>query len=217
MIREKEIYSYIVAFIAMLAMSIAIYLLASEDDAENTRVFNRENFVEKEIELNPKNFSNTHKIDVEIDKVNLEIVKMSSDLERMSLEYAELVEEMEVIKSNLDWLNKTTAFGAYTRVMLQALPQTIKMESLQDYRSQVNIRTYEISKAIRAVSQSQEERLIATERIDLEKLQQLNSLYKALSNQIETLIVVSGDYSLALAEARDFLKERQVWTYSNAP
>ncbi|WP_139280432.1 hypothetical protein, partial [Vibrio parahaemolyticus] len=70
MIREKEIYSYIVAFIAMLAMSIAIYLLASEDDAENTRVFNRENFVEKEIELNPKNFSNTHKIDVEIDKVN---------------------------------------------------------------------------------------------------------------------------------------------------
>ncbi|MGL1304884.1 mechanosensitive ion channel domain-containing protein [Vibrio parahaemolyticus] len=217
MIREKEIYSYIVAFIAMLAMSIAIYLLTSEDDAENTRVFNRENFVEKEIELNPKNFSNTHKIDVEIDKVNLEIVKMSSDLERMSLEYAELVEEMEVIKSNLDWLNKTTAFGAYTRVMLQALPQTIKMESLQDYRSQVNIRTYEISKAIRAVSQSQEERLIATERIDLEKLQQLNSLYKALSNQIETLIVVSGDYSLALAEARDFLKERQVWTYSNAP
>ncbi|TOG12455.1 mechanosensitive ion channel protein MscS, partial [Vibrio parahaemolyticus] len=177
MIREKEIYSYIVAFIAMLAMSIAIYLLASEDDTENTRVFNRENFVEKEIELNPKNFSNTHKIDVEIDKVNLEIVKMSSDLERMSLEYAELVEEMEVIKSNLDWLNKTTAFGAYTRVMLQALPQTIKMESLQDYRSQVNIRTYEISKAIRAVSQSQEERLIATERIDLEKLQQLNSLY----------------------------------------
>ncbi|NES63779.1 hypothetical protein, partial [Vibrio parahaemolyticus] len=68
MIREKEIYSYIVAFIAMLAMSIAIYLLASEDDAENTRVFNRENFVEKEIELNPMNFSNTHKIDVEIDK-----------------------------------------------------------------------------------------------------------------------------------------------------
>ncbi|MDW3190591.1 mechanosensitive ion channel protein MscS, partial [Vibrio sp. Vb0932] len=135
----------------------------------------------------------------------------------MSLEYAELVEEMEVIKSNLDWLNKTTAFGAYTRVMLQALPQTIKMESLQDYRSQVNIRTYEISKAIRAVSQSQEERLIATERIDLEKLQQLNSLYKALSNQIDTLIAVSGDYSIALEEARSFLKEREVWAYSNAP
>ncbi len=56
MIREKEIYSYIVAFIAMLAMSIAIYLLASEDDAENTRVFNRENFVEKESSSIPRTF-----------------------------------------------------------------------------------------------------------------------------------------------------------------
>ncbi|MEF1296352.1 hypothetical protein QTO08_10825, partial [Vibrio parahaemolyticus] len=27
----------------------------------------------------------------------------------------------------------------------------------------------------------------------------------------------SGDYSIALEEARSFLKEREVWAYSNAP
>ncbi|MCG6418183.1 mechanosensitive ion channel protein MscS, partial [Vibrio fluvialis] len=31
------------------------------------------------------------------------------------------------------------------------------------------------------------------------------------------LISVCGDYSVALEEARTFLKERQVWTYSSSP
>ncbi|MGL1161865.1 hypothetical protein ACSTKX_24735, partial [Vibrio parahaemolyticus] len=66
---------------------------------------------------------------LEIDNVKREIVKMSSDLERQSLDYAQLVDEMEVIKSNLDWLSKTTAFSSYTREMLQALPQRINIES----------------------------------------------------------------------------------------
>lgn len=217
MIRKKEIYSYIIAFMAMIVMSIAVYFLTSEDDTAYSRVFNRESFIEKEIEYNQKNFSNAHKLGLEIDKVKREIVKMSSDLEKLSLEYAELVNEMEVIKSNLDWLSKTTAFGSYTREMLQALPQKINIESLQDYRSQVNIRIYEITKAERAVSLPSRDNSDSLEKIDLKKLQELTSLYKALSSQINTLISVSADYSVALEEARAFLKERQVWTYSNAP
>ncbi|EGQ9353784.1 mechanosensitive ion channel domain-containing protein [Vibrio parahaemolyticus] len=217
MIREKEVYSYLLAFTVMLAMSITIYFLTREDDSENTRVFNRESFVETEVKHNRKNFSNSHKLGLEINRVELEIVKMSSELEQVSLEYSKLVEEMEVIKNNLDWLNKTTAFGAYTRVMLQELPQKINLESLQDYRSQVNIRIYEISKAVRTASVFHEEDSKSPEHVDLEKLRQLISLYKALSNQIDTLIAVSGDYSIALEEARSFLKEREVWAYSNAP
>lgn len=56
MIREKEVYSYLLAFTVMLAMSITIYFLTREDDSENTRVFNRESFVEKEVKHNRKNF-----------------------------------------------------------------------------------------------------------------------------------------------------------------
>lgn len=171
MIREKEVYSYLLAFTVMLAMSITIYFLTREDDSENKRVFNRESFVEKEVKHNRKNFSNPHKLGLEINRVELEIVKMSSELEQVSLEYSKLVEEMEVIKNNLDWLNKTTAFGAYTRVMLQELPQKINLESLQDYRSQVNIRIYEISKAVRTASVLHEEDSKSPEHVDLEKLQ----------------------------------------------
>ncbi|MDF4338497.1 mechanosensitive ion channel [Vibrio parahaemolyticus] len=127
MIREKEVYSYLLAFTVMLAMSITIYFLTREDDSENTRVFNRESFVETEVKHNRKNFSNSHKL------------------------------------------------GFH------------------------------------------EEDSKSPEHVDLEKLRQLISLYKALSNQIDTLIAVSGDYSIALEEARSFLKEREVWAYSNAP
>ncbi|EKO3989303.1 mechanosensitive ion channel protein MscS, partial [Vibrio fluvialis] len=92
MIREKEIYSYVMAFLAMLGMSIAIYFLSREDDSESARYFNQASFIEKEIENNQKNFSNAHKLGLEIDKVKLESVKMSSELERMSFEYSDLVE-----------------------------------------------------------------------------------------------------------------------------
>lgn len=34
---------------------------------------------------------------------------------------------------------------------------------------------------------------------------------------MDALISVSADYSVTLEEARAFLKERQVWTYSNSP
>ncbi len=217
MIREKEIYSYVMAFLAMLGMSIAIYFLSREDDSESARYFNQASFIEKEIENNQKNFSNAHKLGLEIDKVKLESVKMSSELERMSFEYSDLVEKMDVIKSNLEWLNKTTVFGTYTREMLQNLPRRINIESLQDYRSQVNIRIYEISKSLRGGHFPQEGSPNAEEHIDLERLQQLATLYQTLSNQINALISVCGDYSVALEEARTFLKERQVWTYSSSP
>lgn len=167
------------------------------------KVFNRENFIEREIEYDQEYFTDTHKLEIELDKVKLEIAKMSTDLERVSLEYAELTEELEVIKSNLDWLNKTTEFGAYTRKMLQELPQNVDLESLQDYRAQVNIRLYEISKAKRV--------------LESDKLQELIALYKTLSTAIDSLIAVSSDYSLVLEDARAFFKERQVWTYSNSP
>ncbi|HFD4265954.1 TPA: mechanosensitive ion channel domain-containing protein [Vibrio parahaemolyticus] len=217
MIRKKEIYSYIIAFMVMIVTSITVYLLTSEDDTAYSRVFSSNSFIEKEIVYNQKNFSNAHKLGLEIDNVKREIVKMSSDLERQSLDYAQLVDEMEVIKSNLDWLSKTTAFSSYTREMLQALPQRINIESLQDYRSQVNIRIYEIAKAERAESILNPDNSTSLEKVDLEKLEELMSLYKALLTQINTLISVSGDYSVALEEARVFLKERQVWTYSNSP
>ncbi|WP_417507825.1 mechanosensitive ion channel domain-containing protein [Marinomonas gallaica] len=217
MIRKKEIYSYIIAFMVMIVTSITVYLLTSEDDTAYSRVFSSNSFIEKEIVYNQKNFSNAHKLGLEIDNVKREIVKMSSDLERQSLEYAQLVDEMEVIKSNLDWLSKTTAFSSYTREMLQALPQRINIASLQDYRSQVNIRIYEIAKAERAESILNPDNSTSLEKVDLEKLEELMSLYKALLTQINTLISVSGDYSVALEEARVFLKERQVWTYSNSP
>ncbi|HBB9966289.1 TPA: mechanosensitive ion channel [Vibrio parahaemolyticus] len=217
MIRKKEIYSYIIAFMVMIVTSITVYLLTSEDDTAYSRVFSSNSFIEKEIVYNQKNFSNAHKLGLEIDNVKREIVKMSSDLERQSLDYAQLVDEMEVIKSNLDWLSKTTAFSSYTREMLQALPQRINIESLQDYRSQVNIRIYEIAKAERAESILNPDNSTSLEKVDLEKLEELMSLYKALLTQINTLISVSGDYSVALEEARFFLKERQVWTYSNSP
>ncbi|WP_255202912.1 hypothetical protein [Vibrio natriegens] len=109
------------------------------------------------------------------------------------------------------------AFGTYTRKMLQELPQKINIERLQDYHSQVNIRLYEITKAERAARLPSGVSASSAQYVDLEKLQQLISLYKALSNQVESLIAVSGDYSVALEEARAFLKERQVWTYSNSP
>nr|WP_267136024.1 mechanosensitive ion channel domain-containing protein [Vibrio sp. J1-1] len=201
----------------MIVTSITVYLLTSEDDTAYSRVFSSNSFIEKEIVYNQKNFSNAHKLGLEIDNVKREIVKMSSDLERQSLEYAQLVDEMEVIKSNLDWLSKTTAFSSYTREMLQALPQRINIASLQDYRSQVNIRIYEIAKAERAESILNPDNSTSLEKVDLEKLEELMSLYKALLTQINTLISVSGDYSVALEEARVFLKERQVWTYSNSP
>lgn len=201
----------------MIVTSITVYLLTSEDDTAYSRVFSSNSFIEKEIVYNQKNFSNAHKLGLEIDNVKREIVKMSSDLERQSLDYAQLVDEMEVIKSNLDWLSKTTAFSSYTREMLQALPQRINIESLQDYRSQVNIRIYEIAKAERAESILNPDNSTSLEKVDLEKLEELMSLYKALLTQINTLISVSGDYSVALEEARVFLKERQVWTYSNSP
>ncbi|MEE3877306.1 mechanosensitive ion channel domain-containing protein [Vibrio sp. YYF0003] len=217
MIRKKEIYSYIIAFMVMITTSITVYLLTSEDDTAYSRVFSSNNFIEKEIVYNQKNFSNTHKLGLEIDKVKLEIGKMSANLERVSLEYGQLVDEMEVIKSNLDWLRKTTAFSSYTRKTLQELPQKINIESLRDYRSQVDIRIYEITKAERAESKLNPDNSSSAEKMDLEKLQELMSLYKALLSQIDTLISVAGDYSFALEEARVFLKERQVWTYSNSP
>ncbi|ANQ19667.1 mechanosensitive ion channel domain-containing protein [Vibrio natriegens] len=203
MIRKKEIFSYVVAFTIMVVMSISIYILTYEEQTAYSKVFNRENFIEREIEYDQEYFTDTHKLEIELDKVKLEIAKMSSDLERVSLEYAELTEELEVIKSNLDWLNKTTEFGAYTRKMLQELPQNVDLESLQDYRAQVNIRLYEISKAERV--------------LESDKLQELIALYKTLSTAIDTLIAVSSDYSLVLEDARAFFKERQVWTYSNSP
>ncbi|EGR2845538.1 mechanosensitive ion channel [Vibrio parahaemolyticus] len=217
MIRQKEIYSYIFAFIAMIVMSATIYLLTNEDDSAYYSVFSRDGFLANEIEYNPKSFLNIDELGPEIDKVKLEIVKISSDIERVSLEYSELVEEMEVIKNNLDWLSKTTTFGNYTREMLQELPQKINIESLLDYRSQVNIRVYEITKAERAANLTTAGSSNSNKEVDLEKLQQLISLYKALLQQIDTFISVSGDYSSALEEARAFLQERQVWTYSNSP
>ncbi|MGP8304894.1 mechanosensitive ion channel domain-containing protein [Vibrio sp. YIC-376] len=217
MIRKKEIYSYIIAFMAMIVMSITIYLLTSEDDTAYSRVFNSDSFIETEIQFDQNYVVNSHDIGLEIEKVTSEIKKMSSDLERVSLEYATLAEEIEVIKSNLDWLSKTTAFGSYTRKMLQELPQRINIERLQDYRSQVNIRIYEITKAERAASLPSGVTSSSAQYVDLDKLKELISLYKALSNQVDTLIAVSGDYSVALEAARAFLKERQVWTYSNSP
>ncbi|EPM39559.1 small mechanosensitive ion channel protein MscS [Vibrio natriegens NBRC 15636 = ATCC 14048 = DSM 759] len=187
----------------MVVMSISIYVLTYEEHTAYSKVFNRENFIEREIEYDQEYFTDTHKLEIELDKVKLEIAKMSTDLERVSLEYAELTEELEVIKSNLDWLNKTTEFGAYTRKMLQELPQNVDLESLQDYRAQVNIRLYEISKAKRV--------------LESDKLQELIALYKTLSTAIDSLIAVSSDYSLVLEDARAFFKERQVWTYSNSP
>ncbi|WP_186277423.1 hypothetical protein [Vibrio parahaemolyticus] len=198
-------------------MSATIYLLTNEDDSAYYSVFSRDGFLANEIEYNPKSFLNIDELGPEIDKVKLEIVKISSDIERVSLEYSELVEEMEVIKNNLDWLSKTTTFGNYTREMLQELPQKINIESLLDYRSQVNIRVYEITKAERAANLTTAGSSNSNKEVDLEKLQQLISLYKALLQQIDTFISVSGDYSSALEEARAFLQERQVWTYSNSP
>ncbi|MGY0615982.1 mechanosensitive ion channel domain-containing protein [Vibrio sp. FJH11] len=217
MIRKKEIYSYIIAFMAMIVMSITIYLLTSEDDTAYSRVFNSDSFIETEIQFDQNYVVNSHDIGLEIEKVTSEIKKMSSDLEGISLEYAALTEEIEVIKSNLDWLSKTTSFGSYTRKMLQELPQRINIERLQDYRSQVNIRIYEITKAERAASLPSGVTSSSAQYVDLDKLKELISLYKALSNQVETLIAVSGDYSVALEKARTFLEERQVWTYSNSP
>lgn len=217
MIRKKGIYSYIIAFIVMLAMSITIYLLTREDDTAYSSVFNRESLIETEIDVDQNYVLNTYVIELEIDKVTSEIDKMTSDLTRVSLDYATLVEEIEVIKNNLDWLSKTTAFGTYTRKMLQELPQSTSIESLQDYRSQVNIRIYEFTKAERAASSRAGSRSGTEKNVDLDKVQQLISLYKALLNQVDALISVSADYSVALEEARAFLKERQVWTYSNSP
>ncbi|WP_182028299.1 mechanosensitive ion channel domain-containing protein [Vibrio sp. B1FLJ16] len=217
MIRKKEIYSYVIVFIAMIVMSITIYLLTTEDDTTYTNVLNRESFIENEVAFNQPRFLDTHELEVEVDKVKREVTKMSSDLERVSLEYAELIGEMEVIKNNLDWLSKSTTFGSYTREMLQQLPQGIDMERLHDYRSQVNIRLYEMTKAERAVILARRGSSSNDESVDLEKLQQLISLYTSLSNQIDTLISVSSDYSIVLEEARSFLQERVVWTYSSSP
>lgn len=129
MIRKKEIYSYIIAFIVMLAMSITIYLLTREDDTAYSSVFNRESLIETEIGVDQNYVLNTYVIELEIDKVTSEIDKMTADVTRVSLDYATLVEEIEVIKNNLDWLSKTTAFGTYTRKMLQELPQSTNIES----------------------------------------------------------------------------------------
>ncbi len=216
MIKKKEIYSYLIVFMAMIVMSITIYLLTTEDDTAYSNVLNRESFIESEFPFNQPNL-NTHELGAEIDKVKLEITQMSSDLESVSLEYAELIGEMEVIKNNLDWLSKSTDFGSYTREMLQQLPQRIDIESLHDYRSQVNIRLYEMTKAERAAILTRSDNSNTGKDVDSEKLQRLISLYKTLSNQIDTLISVSGDYSIALEEARSFLQEREVWTYSNSP
>ncbi|MCA0937148.1 mechanosensitive ion channel [Vibrio alginolyticus] len=217
MIRKKEIYSYIIAFMAMIVMSITIYLLTIEDDAAYSNVLNRKSFIENGIVFNQQSFLNSRELDTEVEKVKQEIVKMSSDLERVSRENAELSGEMEMIENNLNWLSKTTEFASYTREMLQQLPQRIDAEDLHDYRSQVNIRLYEITKVERAMSLTRGDDSKTYEEVDLEKLHQLISLYKALSNQIDILISVTSDYSVELEEARAFLQERQVWTYSNSP
>ncbi len=217
MIRKKEIYSYIIAFMAMIVMSITIYLLTIEDDAAYSNVLNRKSFIENGIVFNQQSFLNSRELDSEVEKVKQEIVKMSSDLERVSRENAELSGEMEMIENNLNWLSKTTEFASYTREMLQQLPQRIDAEDLHDYRSQVNIRLYEITKVERAMSLTRGDDSKTYEEVDLEKLHQLISLYKALSNQIDILISVTSDYSVELEEARAFLQERQVWTYSNSP
>lgn len=211
MIRKKETYSYIMAFIAMIAMSIAIYLLTSEDENSYSRVLNSDSFIAKELEFSQENFTDTHKLESEIEKVKLEIAKTATDLQNVNLEYTELSDEMKAIKDNLNWLNKTTTFGAYTRNLLQELPKGINIQSLHDYRSQVNLRFYEITKASRASDS------LARDSSNLKKLQELMSLYKQLSTEVDKLIDVSENYSVTLETAIAFLKERQVWTYSNTP
>ncbi|WP_255202911.1 hypothetical protein [Vibrio natriegens] len=69
MIRKKEIYSYIIAFMAVIFMSIVIYLLTREGDTADSQVFDRKSFIETEIQFDQNYVINSHDIGLEIDKV----------------------------------------------------------------------------------------------------------------------------------------------------
>ncbi len=169
---------------------------------------------------NNYNINSSNNLEEWVKGLELKIKRIRSKSRQLQERNKNLNQEMNVVETNLDWLKKTTKFGSYTREMLKKLPERVDVESLIDYRSQVNVDLYEIEKALKrgSFSSSDVPHLSHIETdFEFKNLNKVRELYVELAKQLETLISSARHYSTSIKEARLFLTERQVWTYSSLP
>ncbi|MGR5206966.1 mechanosensitive ion channel domain-containing protein [Vibrio sp. PNB23_22_7] len=161
----------------------------------------------------------------ELESVLLDIDDTRVSTQQYQLKLHNLSEEQSLVRENIAWLKNSPAFGTSLRVQLRRLPKKVEDRVIPDKIAHAHIRKYELTQLLdkessTSTQENDDTPAQPTDRINILSKQLLEKLiddYEKLIIALSKLQVSINQYALEVENARNFLKEQQLWARSNPP